>query len=300
MGPVPTRVFLSYAREDHDAAKRLREELRAIGANVWFDSDALLPGDDWAKVIVKAIRESDYFVALLSTHSVSKRGVVQRELREALAVAQDLPPGKTFIIPVRLAAVEPAHENLKELQWVDLHENWVDGVRRLKLAILQRHAPPPHATSIYELVSAALSAAEQHPEVDFQLSACATNVVVRAARDVSTLILHEMIATSAKVAQAHHRTGPVLIAIELTEAFAVARVTTNLELASDEARNLSHSLMSWGPGQEDIGIGLSLAKSVIHEFGGGIGIEVRLTSDSSYSAMLQVRLPCSTAQLAGI
>lgn len=38
------RLFLSYAREDSAAARKLYEELSARGLNVWLDREALRPG----------------------------------------------------------------------------------------------------------------------------------------------------------------------------------------------------------------------------------------------------------------
>ena len=41
-------VFLSYASQDAEAAKRICEALRAAGAEVWFDQSELVGGDQWA------------------------------------------------------------------------------------------------------------------------------------------------------------------------------------------------------------------------------------------------------------
>jgi hypothetical protein len=40
-------VFLSYARDDAAAARRLAEALRAAGLEVWFDENELRGGDSW-------------------------------------------------------------------------------------------------------------------------------------------------------------------------------------------------------------------------------------------------------------
>lgn len=56
--PTQTRapagvVFLSYASQDAEAAKRICEALRAAGVEVWFDQSELRGGDaaavHWAK-----------------------------------------------------------------------------------------------------------------------------------------------------------------------------------------------------------------------------------------------------------
>src|SRR6218665_3276431 len=40
-------VFLSYAREDAEMARRLADTLRAFGVEVWFDQNELRGGDVW-------------------------------------------------------------------------------------------------------------------------------------------------------------------------------------------------------------------------------------------------------------
>ena len=86
-------IFVSYAREDVDSARRLYECLKSYGLHPWMDEVDLLPGQRFADIIKEAIRVSRYFVALISSHSVNKRGFVQRELREALDVLAEVPRG---------------------------------------------------------------------------------------------------------------------------------------------------------------------------------------------------------------
>ena len=49
-------VFLSYASEDADAAKRICEALRAAGIEVWFDQSELRAGDAWDRQIRSQIK----------------------------------------------------------------------------------------------------------------------------------------------------------------------------------------------------------------------------------------------------
>ncbi len=125
------QVFLSYAREDESAAKRLCNDLRTGGRTVWFDRDSLRGGERWRSAIDKAIRESDFFVALLSGASVTKRGMVQAEIKKALDVLDEIPEDRIYLIPVRLTECEPSHFRLSELNWVDLFPRWEDGVAEI-------------------------------------------------------------------------------------------------------------------------------------------------------------------------
>jgi hypothetical protein len=113
-------AFLSYAREDSEAANRLYNDLAKSGVTVWFDKQCLLPGQKWEMEIRKAIRNSRYFLALLSSSSVTKRGFVQREIASALRTLDEFP----------------------ELQWVDLFPSWKVGVEKI-LSVMRKSASSP-------------------------------------------------------------------------------------------------------------------------------------------------------------
>jgi hypothetical protein len=121
------RIFLSYAREDIDAAKRLFEQLKASGADVCFDKEFLLPGQKWKVAIRQAIQSSRFFLALLSNNSVTKKGFVQKELKQALEILDEYPEPSVFIIPIRLNNCVPSDERLRDLHWVDMFPDWDAG-----------------------------------------------------------------------------------------------------------------------------------------------------------------------------
>jgi cold shock CspA family protein len=124
-------VFISYAREDWPFVEKLRADLQREGVKTWVDRFNLIPGQPWEKAIVKAIGECDYFIAVLSVRSVSKRGFVQREIREALEVADTYPEGHIFVIPVRIDDCEPSFDGLKKLHRADLFPDYKTGVSDL-------------------------------------------------------------------------------------------------------------------------------------------------------------------------
>jgi hypothetical protein len=126
------KVFLSYARLDLKQARRLCRDLRKLnGVTVWFDMDDLLPGMRWRPAIRKAIRESRYFIALMSKKSVAKRGFRHSELRQAIEIFDEFPDDKIFLIPTRLDACTPPMEALENITYADLFPDWADGVSRL-------------------------------------------------------------------------------------------------------------------------------------------------------------------------
>ena len=130
-GGFAKRIFLSYAREDVAFAERLYRDLQSFGLNVWWDRRSILPGQDWDLAIRRAIESSEWFIALLSNNSVTKRGSVQREIRHALEVLEDFPEGSNYLIPVRIDNCEPTHERLKQRHWVDLFPRWEAGLGEL-------------------------------------------------------------------------------------------------------------------------------------------------------------------------
>jgi hypothetical protein len=126
------QVFLSYAREDRGKVESLYQKLSDAGFNPWMDTKGILPGENWKLAIQKAIQDSDFFLACLSANSVSKRGFVQREIRDALNIWQEKLDSDIYLIPVRLEDCKVT-ESLSDFQWVNLFEE--DGWARLVKAI---------------------------------------------------------------------------------------------------------------------------------------------------------------------
>ena len=129
------KVFISYAREDERTAKRIYKDLESQGVQAWLDKFSLLPGQNWKIEIEHAIRRSNYFIALLSSKSLSKRGYVQKELRKGLDILDEFPDSEIFLIPVRLDDCEPFHPRLGELQRVDLFPSYGEGLNQILKAL---------------------------------------------------------------------------------------------------------------------------------------------------------------------
>jgi hypothetical protein len=126
------KVFISYAHEDITAAMKLYEKLKCIsGVEPWLDKKCLTPGIRWKPAIRKAIRESRFFVALLSEHSIVKKGFFQKELSDALEILNEFPEDQTYLIPVRLEACNPPSERLREIQFVDFFPDWKEGLTKV-------------------------------------------------------------------------------------------------------------------------------------------------------------------------
>lgn len=137
------RPFISYAREDLALATQLYDDLRARGVEPWMDRRDLIGGQNWPAAIRRAIRESSHFIAILSAHSVEKRGTVQKELKQAIEIYEEFPPDTIFVIPVRVEDVKPTHEALNNIHWVDLFPSYPDGLEELVRSLKAERAPRP-------------------------------------------------------------------------------------------------------------------------------------------------------------
>lgn len=100
-------IFISYAHEDADAARRLARALLKIGADVWLDERRLQPGDWWEEEILAGIRrEVRLFLPVISKQTESREeGYVFKEWRAAVERAKGIPPGgRRFIVPIVIDA----------------------------------------------------------------------------------------------------------------------------------------------------------------------------------------------------
>ncbi len=131
------KVFISYARKDIQKAKQLCRDLRKNGVDPWIDDEKILVGQNWKREISKAIRENDFFLALFSSNSVSRKGYVQKEVRFALDQLDEYPEDEIFVLPVRLDDCSPSFERLRDIHYADLFPDSTTYEKGLN-AILQK------------------------------------------------------------------------------------------------------------------------------------------------------------------
>jgi len=124
-------VFISYAHEDFESAKKLYQNLKSAGVEPWLDKISITVGQKWKVAIRSAINDSHYFIPLLSSKSVQKKGYVQREIREALEILDGLSYKDIFVIPVRTENCKVSNKKLNERQMVDLFPDWEDGIKKV-------------------------------------------------------------------------------------------------------------------------------------------------------------------------
>ncbi len=123
---MPGAVFLSYASQDAEAARRICEALRSGGVEVWFDQEGGLEhGDEWDAKIRRQIKECVLFIPLISANTQSRHeGYFRIEWDLAAERAQGIASGVPFILPVVIDDTrEPdalVPERFRKVQWTRL------------------------------------------------------------------------------------------------------------------------------------------------------------------------------------
>lgn len=127
--------FLSYAKEDRKKVIDIFKRLKRDNLHPWMDDQHLIAGSEWDLIIRKTIRRCKFFLLCLSHQAVNKRGYIQKEIKEALDVANEMPEGEIFIIPLRLEDCE-VPDSLKKWHWIDIYKR--NGYSRLKNSLIGR------------------------------------------------------------------------------------------------------------------------------------------------------------------
>jgi TolB-like protein len=153
--PRAPTVFLSYASQDREAARRLWLALPAFGIEVWYDESELAGGDVWDQKIRRQIRECDYFMPLISAQTEARReGYFRREWRLAVERTLDMADDHPFLLPVVIDDTDPTHARVPEkffaVQWLKVPDGTSNAAiealcRRLTSGILPNPTPPAAA-----------------------------------------------------------------------------------------------------------------------------------------------------------
>src|ERR1700722_8786548 len=122
MSNSPKAVFLSYASQDADAARRICEALRAAGIEVWFDQNELRGGDAWDASIRKHIKECALFVPIISANTEARsEGYFRLEWRLAVERSHLMADDLAFLLPVLIDDTPEASarvpDRFRERQW---------------------------------------------------------------------------------------------------------------------------------------------------------------------------------------
>ncbi len=125
MSTPPKAVFLSYASQDAEAARRICDALRAVGLDVWFDQSALRGGDAWDASIRRQIKECALFVPIISANTQAREeGYFRLEWKLAVDRSHLMADDKAFLLPVVIDSTIDGSarvpEKFREVQWTHL------------------------------------------------------------------------------------------------------------------------------------------------------------------------------------
>jgi TolB-like protein/Flp pilus assembly protein TadD len=122
---APGAVFLSYASQDAEPARKVCEALRAAGIEVWFDQSELRGGDAWDHKIRQQIHDCALFIPIISSNTASRHeGYFRLEWDLADQRTHMIARNRAFIVPVCLDATPDAGsdvpESFQRVQWTRL------------------------------------------------------------------------------------------------------------------------------------------------------------------------------------
>lgn len=118
-------IFLSYASEDVNAVRKIRDALKGVGLDVWFDKRQLVWGDQYDEKIKRNIRRCSFFAPVISASTQNRsEGYFRLEWRLAAERAKQMSDSKPFILPIALDethdSVADVPDKFKEVQWTRL------------------------------------------------------------------------------------------------------------------------------------------------------------------------------------
>ena len=124
----PREVFLSHAYEDRAFVKRLAAGLREHGIRSWYSEAHILAAEQWHDVIGAALSRCDWFVVVLSPHSLKSKWV-KREL--LFALQEDRYTDRIVPLLLKKCKYGRLSWTLSSFQLVDFAPGFDEGCRTL-------------------------------------------------------------------------------------------------------------------------------------------------------------------------
>jgi len=125
---VPQEAFLSHSSQDDRFVSRLAEDLRRHGVPVWYSRTNIVGAQQWHDEIGAALARCDWFLLVLSPHSVESMWV-KREL--LFALQQERFADRIVPILVQPCGFDRLSWVLPSFQLVDFQQSFADGCRAL-------------------------------------------------------------------------------------------------------------------------------------------------------------------------
>jgi formylglycine-generating enzyme required for sulfatase activity len=128
------RMFLSHSSQDKDSVRKLAEDLKRTGIEVWLDEWEIRVGDPITRKVQEGLKSTDYLAVWL-TRSAVESGWVEREWQSKYGTEIG---GRSAIILPLLAESCEVPSLLVDKRYADFRYNYQDGlVDLLKVVGLQ-------------------------------------------------------------------------------------------------------------------------------------------------------------------
>ena len=127
------RVFISHSSNDKDFVRKLKADLDAQNLDVWFDEQRLNPGDSIVQGVSEGLRDTDYFILVVSQNSLNSQWV-QQEFNSAMM--SELSGKGVIVLPIRIDDT-PIPELLRDRIYADFRTEYDKGLNALLAVFLQ-------------------------------------------------------------------------------------------------------------------------------------------------------------------
>lgn len=124
------KIFVSYSRTDGLIVHKIVDILRESGFDLWIDSTAIQPGQDWQKRIFEGLEESQILLLFVSPDSMKSEFV--RNEWEAFYTRQK------SILPVMLRDAPEVPQQLSRIAYIDFRKGITDDDIEKLIASLDR------------------------------------------------------------------------------------------------------------------------------------------------------------------
>ncbi|MFZ0667997.1 MAG: toll/interleukin-1 receptor domain-containing protein, partial [Acidimicrobiales bacterium] len=187
------KIFISYAREDHESLQVLREDIESLEHTPWIDT-RLYGGQRWWDAILEQIRDCDLFIVGFSPSWLESEPC-EKELEYANALCRS-------VLPVMVAAtdINSLPTSLAISHFVDYTQERLDAFRALVRSLGKLSVPAPLPVPLPETPeipmspvsepshllysSASLNRAQQIVLLDQLTSLCAKPKLVAQAKEL--------------------------------------------------------------------------------------------------------------------
>jgi len=118
------RVFLSHSSKDKPQVRKLAQQLKLYGIDIWIDEERIYVGDSISKKIQQGLRESDYLCIWL-TNQAMQSGWVEKEWLPK--IKQEIDESRTVVLPL-LAENCDLPDFLIDKRYADFRSSFNDGL----------------------------------------------------------------------------------------------------------------------------------------------------------------------------